>query len=131
MALFTPMGDHNHRANAIAAAHELMRRAPEVLPPGQVPGLGIGVNAGTSYIGRVGVDADANFTALGDTVNVAARLQGLAKPGEIILGEDLWQSERSSLPPTEQRDVEIRGREEPMTIAVITADPDPSPASTQ
>lgn len=119
MALFTPMGSHNHRASAVAAAMELMRRFPEVLPADEGPGLGIGLNAGTAFVGKVGLGGDADFTALGDTVNVAARLQGLAEPGQVVLGEALCESEGSDLPALERRVVELRGREEPMTIGVI------------
>ena len=119
MALFTPMGSHNHRASAVAAAVELMRRFPEVVPEGKEPGLGIGLNAGIAFVGKVGLGGAADFTALGDTVNVAARLQGLAEAGEVILGQDLCESRGLDLPDMERRIVELRGRQEPMTVGVV------------
>ena len=119
MALFTGMGSNDHRASAVAAGLELARRFPEVEPPEGLPGLGVGVNAGTAFVGKVGLGGDADFTALGDTVNVAARLQGLAKPGEVVIGEELFGSLGADLGGFEQRVVELRGREESMTVGVI------------
>src|SRR5919108_447950 len=47
-------------------------------------GYGVGVHTGEAMVGNLGSDQYQNFTAIGDTVNVAARLQAQAKPGEVI-----------------------------------------------
>jgi adenylate cyclase len=123
MALFTRMGSHDHRASAITAAVELARRFPELMPEADLPGLGVGVNAGTAFVGKVGLGGDADLTALGDTVNVAARLQGLAQAGQVVLGEELLDAAAVDRPDLERRVVELRGRSEPMTIGVINVLP--------
>jgi class 3 adenylate cyclase len=51
------------------------------------PQLRIGISAGLAIIGRVESNEDSSVTALGDTVNVAARLQALAQPGAVMLSE--------------------------------------------
>jgi adenylate cyclase len=122
MALFTPMGSHSHRAGAVEAAVELVQRFPEIVAHGEVRGLGVGVNAGTAFVGRVNVGGAEDFTALGDTVNVAARLQGLAEAGQVVLGQELCESEGDGLPSMERRVVELRGRAEPMNVGVITVE---------
>lgn len=47
--------------------------------------VGVGVNSGVAYVGAVGTDEHVEFTALGDPVNVAARLAGEARAGEVLI----------------------------------------------
>jgi adenylate cyclase len=51
--------------------------------------VGAGVNAGHAYVGNVGLAGIADFTALGDAVNVAARLQAQAAGGEHVVAADV------------------------------------------
>ncbi|MCS6902219.1 MAG: adenylate/guanylate cyclase domain-containing protein [Myxococcales bacterium] len=50
--------------------------------------LGIGVHSGTAIVGNIGSDKRMEFTAIGDTVNVAARLEAIAAPNQILLSEE-------------------------------------------
>ncbi len=122
MAFFVAMGSEHYRASAVAAAAELMRRFPEVLPDEATPRLGIGLNAGLAYVGKVGEGEVNDFTALGDTINAAARLQAEAKAGEIIMSEELYGSVAESYPDLEQRVLQLRGRQEPMKVRVLRFD---------
>ena len=58
----------------------------------------------------------ADFTALGDTVNTAARLQGEAKAGEIAVSDDLYSAFAIRFPGAVQRSVQLKGKEEPTTV---------------
>ena len=62
--------------------------------------------------------AVVDFTALGDTVNVTARLQAEAKAGEIVLSEDLFEGTSPS-EGAERRLVQVRGREAPLWVHVL------------
>jgi adenylate cyclase len=73
--------------------------------------LGVGVYAGVAYVGNIGGEGVVDFTALGDTVNVAARLQALGGSGEMIVGEGVHDEFRE-LPHSQRRIVEIRGHDE-------------------
>ncbi len=88
MAVFgapKPMADH--ASGACLAALEILERTT-FLATGAQPGpqFHIGVNSGPALVGNIGSADYRNFTAIGDTTNVAARLQGIAKPGEVVIG---------------------------------------------
>ena len=78
MSLFIPISGEYYRAKAVSAAVELMDLTrTETTDIGVLP-LGISLHAGTAYVGKVGEGEVSDFTALGDTVNTAARIQAEA-----------------------------------------------------
>ena len=81
--------------------------------------VGIGVHAGPAYVGKVGSGNVNDFTALGDTINVAARLQAEAAAGEIVISEPVYQEVATRYPDLEQRVVTLRGKGEPISIRII------------
>jgi adenylate cyclase len=85
--------------------------------------FGIGIHGGEVIIGDIGYRDHMVFTALGDAVNVAARLQDMTKSlaCEVIVSEEVRDSAglpADALPP---HDVEIRGRAEPMIVRSVTS----------
>ena len=74
--------------------------------------VGIGIDYGEAFVGNVGNRSLFDFTAVGDVVNVASRLQGEARGGEILASERLVQ--RLSEPPGERVEVELKGKEKPV-----------------
>jgi class 3 adenylate cyclase len=74
-------------------------------------GLGIGITAGEAIVGNLGSANRMEYTLIGDTVNFASRLCGIAKHGQVLINETMAQAakdlfEMSTLPP-----VEIKGKE--------------------
>jgi class 3 adenylate cyclase len=55
------------------------------------PGVRIGINAGSAVFGNLQAGGDAGLTVLGDTVNVAARMQSLAEPGTVLMSESAYR----------------------------------------
>ena len=47
----------------------------------------MGLNTGPVVVGTIGNDLRMDYTAIGDTVNLAARMQGLAEPGTVVISE--------------------------------------------
>jgi adenylate cyclase len=96
-------------------AHLNHQFATEVRDPIQ---YGIGINAGDVIIGDIGFRGHTVFTALGDSVNVAARLQDLSKALDckVVIAEEVCQ--RAGIPSDAltRTQVDIRGHAEPLTV---------------
>ena len=116
MAVFgAPIIRPDHSQQAVAAAVAIQRRTSELFPADWEGGcVRIGLNAGTAYMGRMGSGDVKDYTAVGDTVNVAQRLQSEAEPGEILISESFYKSVRESYPDLKRRVLQVKGRDEPV-----------------
>jgi adenylate cyclase len=119
MALFFPNTGADYRARAVLAAVDLLRGLGYGTPRGGVIPVGVGVNAGPAFCGRIGTGDVHDFTALGDTINTGARLQSHAQPGEIVIPEELYAGVAAAFPNAEARTLTIRGREVPFAARVL------------
>lgn len=125
MALFIPgFCGEAYRQRAVDAGSTLLQRLGYGTKDGPWLPLGVGVNAGIAYVGNVGSADFVDFTALGDTVNTAARLQSEAQPGDVVVRGDLYQIVAAAYPHADQRTVTLRGKEAPLSIHVLHS---PSP----
>lgn len=94
MAIFSQSDDAAvHATAATEAAQEITRRLRALNRHRREKGLseieiGIGLNTGEVLLGNIGSEERMDFTAIGDTVNIADRLQGLARGGSVVLGEE-------------------------------------------
>lgn len=94
LALFGAPVEHPHPVNAaVEAAHEMMYAVDELRARGGIwrdLDVGISIDCGDVVVGEVGASSRAEYTAIGTTVNRAARLQGVAREAErrIVLSEE-------------------------------------------
>ena len=89
LALFNaPARQDDHEQRAVRAALA-MQDAVERIAAGEPgwPRFRVGANTGPALVGNIGSEALRGFNAMGDAVNVAARLQSLAEPGQVVVGE--------------------------------------------
>jgi adenylate cyclase len=120
MALFLPgIAGAGYRRQAALAAIELVTAVSNE----GVLALGAAVNAGTAYVGNVGADRVVDFTAVGDPVNTAARLQAQAAPGEVLLTDDLYAEVSDDFPGALHRTLAIRGRDGQVGVYVVRVPP--------
>jgi adenylate cyclase len=110
------------RAAAMVAANvEYMNHefASELQAPIQ---FGIGIHGGEVIIGDIGFRAHTVFTALGDAVNVAARLQDMTKALNctVVVSEDVCKSAGISPQRLTEAEISIRGRDQPMRVCTAT-----------
>jgi class 3 adenylate cyclase len=98
-----------YRRKAAIAALELASKVAE-LP------LGVAANAGVAFVGNVGSGSILDFTALGDAVNVGARLQAHASTGEVVLAASLYPLIEAEYPGGRPDRVAIRGARSRLTL---------------
>ena len=105
---------------AIGSAQELLRAAGYGSPDGPWIPVGVGVHTGEAFMGAVGsVGGVSDFTALGDSVNIAARLGSNAGPGEILVSEDAYLETGLSLEGLERRSLELKGHTQLVPVVVL------------
>ncbi len=120
MALFVPVfSGEDHAGRAIQAGRDLLAaaRRPRLIEGGVR--VGVGVNTGPAFVGALGSGDRLDFSALGDTVNVAARLGSVAGPGELVVGRAAWDRAALSVEGVEQRSIPIAGRTAGLDVVVV------------
>ena len=86
VAMFFPlMTGERHAARAVEAALALLRATGHEDPEGPWAPVGAGVHTGLAWVGAIGEGSSAELTAIGDNVNIAARLASTAKRGEVLV----------------------------------------------
>jgi adenylate cyclase len=110
-----------HFANkAVEAAQDLLRVTGHADPEGPWVPVGVGIHTGTAYYGAVSSDDGlVELTALGDAVNVAARLGSQAAVGEILISERTASEADVDTSNLEKRTLELKGKREPMDVWVM------------
>lgn len=122
MALYFPLfTGPNHARPAVHAAQELLLATGHAEKQGPWLRIGVGVHTGIAFVGTVkGVqDSVDDITALGDNVNVAARLASMAAPGEALISDAAYVSGGVNLGEHELRQLELKGRSEPILARVL------------
>ncbi len=119
IALYLPFLP-DHPARAVQAAKDLMRATGQGSADGPWIPIGIGIQTGTAFVGAVGSeDTVTDFTALGDTVNVAARLVSVAAAGEILISDATYAAAGLAGDDLEHRALTLKGRAEPVGVRVL------------
>ena len=119
MALFgAPIAHEDHAVRALQAAlsvqAEVVRYGETVQRRWGVPfQMRIGVNTGTVVVGRIGDNLRMDYTAQGDTTNLAARLQQMAPPGAIWVGETTYRVAEGAFEWRPVGPIVVKGRETP------------------
>ena len=121
IGLYLPgFAGREHPRKAIEAAQDLLRLTGHRDPRGPWIPVGVGVHTGRAYVGVVGgEESTADFTALGDNVNITARLASEAGPGEILISEASYAAADLNREDLERRQMELKGKSEPIGVRVM------------
>jgi len=117
MAVFgVPVPFPHAATRAVECALAMQRRLARLRAEGRTPvqGVRIGINTGEAIVGNIGSDKRMDFTVIGDAVNVAARLQELAKEleADTLISETTYQELAGRFNLLPQEAVVLRGRKE-------------------
>jgi adenylate cyclase len=116
IGLFIPvLTGELHASRAVAAGRALLAQTEGWIP------VGAGVNTGIAFVGAVGPDEQAEFTAMGDPVNVAARLASAAGAGELLVTAAAADAARVDVSGLEHRSLELKGKSEATEVVILGA----------
>ena len=125
MAVFgAPMDDAEAELNACRASLAMLDEIQALRDAGAIPnlGIGIGLHAGPAMTGTVGSRGRKEYTIIGDTVNLAARIESLCKQfdASLLVSDVVWQAAGGALGETAearaQEPVQVKGRHEPVVV---------------
>lgn len=112
VGFFMPfMTGPDHAGTALTAARELLRATGHDDPEGPWVSLGAAVNTGTTFVGTVSRGSASEFTAFGDTINVASHLANVARVGEILTTEATLASAGIDGAGLERRRLTLKGHQ--------------------
>jgi len=116
MAFFNaPIRYEDHAARAVAAALEIEAEMPFLAAQFDVDlKAAIGVASGYAHVGRLGSGEGKDYTAIGDVVNLAARLEGQARGGEVVVDEPVYRQVEDQYPDLRPEQVDLKGFGEPV-----------------
>lgn len=116
MAVFNaPVDLDDYVYKAVCAAYD-MRKGAEVLEKklteqfGNSVQFGIGVNCGPAIVGNIGSVKRMDYTAIGDTVNTAARLESNAKRGEILISDAVYERIKDRIDAEPVGELSLKGK---------------------
>jgi adenylate cyclase len=112
----TSLAGPRHAARAIEAGRQLLRTMAE-----REPGLpiGVGVHTGVAYVGTVGEGTNVDLTAMGDPVNVTARLASAAGAGELLVTLEAAAAAELDASGVERRSLALKGKSETTDVLVL------------
>ena len=121
VAIFIPaLAGENHAGQAIDAGLDLLRATGHETDAPWAP-IGVGINTGDAFVGVVGTADHVEFTALGDNVNVTARLASAAGGGEVLVTESAARAANlASAWASERRRLDLRGKAEATDVIVLS-----------
>ncbi len=123
MAIFNvPIQSVDHARKALAAAVELQNSLPVLRERmGRDLRVRVGIATGFARVGQVGSLDRRDYTAIGDVVNLASRLEAAAQPGEIAIADNTYARVAEQFPDLPAEFMELKGFREPVGVRRIQA----------
>lgn len=122
-----PVKTADHPEQAVVAGQEMIEALKEVNATLQERGfeheikIGVGINTGVATIGEIGSEKKKNYTIVGDTVNLASRLESITKEhnSPLVFSEYTYEKIKDKLNCKLLGNVKVKGREQPVDIYTL------------
>jgi class 3 adenylate cyclase len=115
-----PISIPDHAQRAVFLAIEMQRKVDELrdewLSYGYDLNVGIGINTGYMTVGTIGSEFHRHYTVIGNQVNIAARLEQLARPGEILVTQRTYSKAKNIATIEEAGRVRLKGIHSPVVV---------------
>lgn len=127
MALFNaplPMKDYVYLA--VCTAWDMVQGCAKLSEElkekyGQEIFLGVGVHCGTAVVGNIGTIHRMDYTAIGNTVNIASRLESLAKAGQVLISREVYEAVNERLDAEYMGRVLLKGKTQEVEVFIVTS----------
>jgi len=116
MAVFnSPFDLEDYEYHAVCAAMDIVEdgKALEeelIEKYGRSVGFGVGVNCGPAVVGNIGCEFRMDFTAIGDTVNTAARLESNAAKGQVLISQEVYERVKDRIEVEKIGEIPLKGK---------------------
>lgn len=126
MAVFnSPFDLDDYEFRAVCAAMDIVAGGEAIEQEfiekyGKSVGFGVGVNVGPAVVGNVGCDFRMDFTAIGDTVNTAARLEANAKRGQVLISDVLYERVKDRVEVEPVGEIPLKGKSKGVFVYSVT-----------
>jgi class 3 adenylate cyclase len=123
MAIFEGRGNE---INAVRAAVEIQSYCKELNAARLASGektisIGIGLNNGEVVMGNMGSEDHMDYTVIGDNINIAARMCGIAQPGMVLASKAIAEAIGDQASLKDQHPVMVKGKDQPIGIAEVVS----------
>ena len=126
MAVFnSPFDLEDYEFKAVCAAMDIVNGGKALEKTllekyGRTVGFGVGVNVGPAVVGNIGCEFRMDFTAIGDTVNTAARLEANAKKGQVLISDVLYERLKDRIEVNEIGEIPLKGKSKGVFVYEVT-----------
>lgn len=125
MAIFnSPLDLADYEYKAVCAAWDLLSSAQQLndfceKQYGKQVTFGIGIHCGEAVTGNIGCEARMDYTAIGDTVNTASRLEGIAAPGQILISAEMKERLGSRIRTSYAGEFSLKGKKNKVPAYIV------------
>lgn len=127
MAVFNaPFDTEDYVYKAVLTAWDIARGGDEIEKRfserfGKQVGFGVGVSCGPAVVGNIGCDFRMDYTAIGDTVNTAARLEANAPRGKIYISSEVYERLKGRITAEEVGEIPLKGKSQSVCVYSVTS----------
>ena len=125
MAVFLPQDEQdNHALRAVRCAVDMQREIGRLDQEWIAHGMGhlnvrVGINSGEVISGSIGAETRMDYTVIGNTVNVASRLESNGQPGTVLISDNVYQEVKGSIQAVKLEPIHVKNRVQPVQVYVI------------